>query len=118
MQCLDAVLLAVPWNSPNFELSRDVQLRVLRLVRVDRLQLLNSLLAVTVARRQTIIRRIVMSRSSPMVVCKPDMMSCAIEWHSPEAVFDVWPPKTERASPVLNQGDQGEPDTPIPDPDS
>ena len=34
-------------NSPNFELSRDVQLSVLRLVRVDRLQLLNSLLAVT-----------------------------------------------------------------------
>ena len=34
-------------NSPDFELSRDLQLSILRLVRVDRLQLLNSLLAVT-----------------------------------------------------------------------
>jgi hypothetical protein len=35
-----------------------------------------------------------------MEVCKSDMMSCAIEcqWQPSEAAFDVWPPKTERAS--------------------
>jgi hypothetical protein len=42
-----------------------------------------------------------MSESSPMdsEVCKSaDMLSCAIEWQPSEAAFDVWPPKTERAS--------------------
>jgi hypothetical protein len=35
-----------------------------------------------------------------MEVCKSDMIlvSCAIEWQPFEAAFDVWPPKTERAS--------------------
>ena len=33
-----------------------------------------------------------------LVVYKSDMISCAIEWQPSEAAFDVWPPKTERAS--------------------
>ena len=33
-----------------------------------------------------------------MEVCKSDMISCAIKWQPSEAAFDVWPPKTERAS--------------------
>ena len=40
--------------------------------------------------------------SSPMEleVCKSDMIRCAIEWQprASEAAFNVWPPKTERAS--------------------
>jgi hypothetical protein len=38
--------------------------------------------------------------SSPMEVCKSDMIRCAlaIEWQPSEAAFSVWPPKTERAS--------------------
>ncbi len=34
----------------------------------------------------------------PVEVCKSDMISCAIECQPSEAAFDVWPPKTERAS--------------------
>jgi hypothetical protein len=43
--------------------------------------------------------------SSPMEVCKSDMISCAIERRPSEAAFDVWPPKTERVyKPVAEPG--------------
>jgi hypothetical protein len=108
--CLDAVaaVLVVPThltlNLAVMSRSSSAFFRVASSLRVDRLQLLNSLLAVTVTETDNHLEDVTVTTvvrvTHDGLQVRHDKLRPGIEcqWHSSEAVFDVWPPKTGRAS--------------------